>query len=188
MTFGHGRHQAKLSDAGRRLHLFFYYIPLYCHDGTGRFPGNPESWQPRLISYSLFCGLGVGLCNGAIASTLLEGMNEKMRATSDGALRELLRLDHPSIVARGSLWKRTVDWLDADMTLMSPETSGPLADNELVEQRAPIVGALCGLRLAVEQPAYAQVLFDDAAPEHDACDSKTFRHRVVFMIGESLRV
>ena len=89
--------------------------------------------------------------------------------------------------ARGDRWKNSGNVLDAQMALFSPTTSGPEADGELVQQRAPLWGALPGLRMAVELPAFAQALFDDAVEEHETCDSATFSDRVAFMLGESLR-
>ena len=163
------------------LDIFLRLIPEYCVNKNRQLVGRPDEWQPQIISYSLYLGLGINILDENFGKLLLEEMSQGMKQTSALALKGLDVVKKTPQVNIGDKWNHAVSFLSNYMSLTSPETTGPTADEEIVKQRAPISGFIPALRLSVEDPEFALELYRDAIHERRKCDADELSARIDFM-------
>lgn len=191
MIFGFRDNNSNENDSEKYLNVFLCLIPEFCVDQDDKLVGAPEEWQPRIISYSLYLGLAIGDLDKRLCQKLLEGVvSAGLVQTSDLALIGLTEVKKASRSRPGERWSQAVSFLNKFMSLTSLETTGPRADERIVKQRAPISGFIPALRLTVEDPVFAHMLYSDAVDEQQICDAEELSARIDWMkqfVDEALR-
>ena len=90
-------------------------------------------------------------------------------------LDEVSKSDH---VDNTRLWTHAVNVLTVLTAFLSPETTGPDADETLVKQRASISGFTPAIRLGLNDPEFARALFQGALDEKEKCGDEELAERI----------
>ena len=130
------------------------------------------------MSYSLFLGLGLTIFDRPYAYNLLHGLNKEWIGSALFWLEEVGRNDHTDNV---QLWNHAVNVLAFFAGQVTPEATGPDADEESVKQGTPIAGFAPGIRLGLNNPEYAEALFEGAVNEQENCDYDELVARIDYM-------
>ena len=154
---------------------FFKLIPNYYAREDGTFPDPPEFWQRNLLSYSFYLGLGVTIFNRQFAQYLLYGLTEGSSKVALLLFSEVKRVGCPGKVQQ---WHHAVNVLTYLTETISPETTGPDADAELVRERMPIAGFTPAIRLGFNDPEFARALFQGALDEKEKCGDEELAERI----------
>ena len=154
---------------------FLGLIPSYCEDEEGNLPGTPEFWQRNLLSYSFYFGLGLTILNRELAQKLIYGLTEGPSKFVLFFLNETKDYDSLNKVEQ---WNFAVNVLTYFTDKASPETTGPDADAGLLRSRAPIAGFTPAIRLGLNDPEFAEVLFEGAVDEKEKCDDEELIDRI----------
>ena len=154
---------------------FFKLIPNYYAREDGTFPDPPEFWQRNLLSYSFYLGLGVTIFNRQFAQYLLYGLTEGSSKVALLLFSEVKRVGCPDKVQQ---WHHAVNVLTHMTEVISPETTGPDADAELVRERMPIAGFTPAIRLGFNDPEFARALFQGALDEKEKCGDEELAERI----------
>ncbi len=162
-------HYEKLVDG------FFILIPSYCEDEDGNFSGPPEFWQRNLLSYSFYLGLGLTIFNRELARNLLYGLTEGPSKFVLFFLNETKKYCSSDKVEQ---WHFAVNVLTYFTQVASPETTGPDTNAVLLRARAPIAGFTPAIRLGLNDPDFAEVLFEGAVDEREKCDDEELIARI----------
>ena len=93
-------------------------------------------------------------------------------------LSEVRKTNH---VGNAQLWNHAVNILTYFTGVISPETSGPNASEELIRQRTPIAGFTPAIRLGLNDPEFAKALFEGAVDERENCDDENLVGRINWM-------
>jgi len=168
----------KPGDYEQYADYFLSVIPNYCREEDGSLSGPPEFWLRNILSYSLFLGLGVTIFDRPYANTLLHGLNKEWIGSALFWLYEVGRTDHAD---NGQLWNHAVNVLTFFAGQVSPEATGPDADEELVKQGATIAGFAPAIRLGLNDPEFAEALFVGAVNERENCDEEELVARIDYM-------
>ena len=154
---------------------FLSLIPSYCEDGEGNLPGTPEFWQRNLLSYSFYFGLGLTILNRELAQKLIYGLTE---GPSKFVLFFLNETKDYGSLNKVEQWNFVVNVLTYLTDKASPETTGSDADAGLLRSRAPIAGFTPAIRLGLNDPEFAEVLFEGAVDEKEKCDDEELIDRI----------
>ena len=157
---------------------FFKLIPYYYAREDGTFPDPPEFWQRNLLSYSFYLGLGVTIFNRQLAQYLLFGLTEGPSKVALLLFSEVKRVGCPDKVQQ---WHHAVNVLTYLTETISPETTGPDADAELVRERMPVAGLTPAIRLGFNDPEFAGALFEGAVDEKEKCGDEELVARIEWM-------
>ena len=154
---------------------FLGLIPSYCEDEEGNLPGTPEFWQRNLLSYSFYFGLGLTILNRELAQILIYGLTE---GPSKFVLFFLNETKDYDSLNRVEQWNFAVNVLTYFTDKASPETTGPGADAGLLRSRAPIAGFTPAIRLGLNDPEFAEALFEGAVDEKEKCGDEELIDRI----------
>jgi len=157
---------------------FFTLIPYYYVQEDGTFPDPPEFWQRNLLSHSFYLGLGVTIFNRNFAQYLLYGLPEGPSKVALLLFSEVKRVGYSDKVQQ---WHHAVNALTHFTEVVSPETTGPDADAELVRERMPIAGFTPAIRLGFNDPEFAEALFEGAVDEKEQCGDEELVARLEWM-------
>ena len=154
---------------------FLSLIPSYCEDKEGKFLGTPEFWQRNLLSYSFYFGLGLTIFNRELAQKLIYGLTE---GPSKFVLFFLNETKDYGSLNKVEQWHFAVNVLTYFTDKASPETIGPDPDAGLLRSRAPRAGFTPAIRLGLNDPEFAEVLFEGAVDEKEKCDDDELIDRI----------
>ncbi len=157
----------KPDDYEQYADYFLTVIPRYYCEEDGSLSGPPEFWQRNILSYSLYLGLGVTIFDRPYAHKLLHGLNKEWIGSALCWLDEVGRTDHGD---NAQLWNHAVNVLAFFAGQVSPEAAGSDADEESVKQETPIAGFAPAIRLGLNNPEFAEALFEGAVNEQENCD------------------
>jgi len=167
--------ECKPKDYELYVDSFLTLLPEYCCEEDGKLPGPPEFWQRNVLSYSFFFGLGITIFDKEFAKNLFYGLTEGWSKLALFWLNEVQKSDHEDST---HLWGHAVNVLSIQTAATSPETVGLDANEKLVKQRATIAGFTPAIRLGLNDPEFAQALFDGAVDERENCDDENLVGRI----------
>ena len=150
-------------------------IPGYCCQEDRKLPGLPEFWQRNILSYSFYFGLGLTIFDRQLARDLLYGLVEGPSRKLLFWLNEVSKHDHPDLF---SLWVHAINLLTVFTSIVSPETTGPNADERLAKERGAIAGFTPAIRLGLSDPEFAGALFQGALDEKEKCGDVELIERI----------
>ena len=150
-------------------------IPDFCCQEDCKLLGLPEFWQRNILSYSFYFGLGLTIFDRQLARDLLYGLVEGPSRKLLFWLNEVSKHDHPDLF---SLWVHAINLLTVFTSIVSPETTGPNADERLAKERGAIAGFTPAIRLGLSDPEFAGALFQGALDEKEKCGDVELIERI----------
>ena len=157
---------------------FLALIAQYVCEEDGTFAGPPELWLRNIISYSFFFGLAVTLHDREFARYILYGLSEGWSRRALYWLEQVKRTDHDK---NTHLWGHAINFLTILTREMSPRESAPDVDPKLLNEVGRLVGFIPALRVGLNDPEFAEVLFDGAVEERERCDEEKLNDRIWLM-------
>ena len=93
-------------------------------------------------------------------------------------LEQVKRTDHDK---NTHLWGHAINVLTILTREMSPRESAPDVDPKLLNEVGRLVGFIPALRVGLNDPEFAEVLFDGAVEERERCDEEKLNDRIWLM-------
>jgi len=159
---------------------FLNLVSKYCLDKDNNPYGPPELWLRNVISYCFFFGLGFTLYDREYARHILYGLPEEWSRYALFWLSQVKDASHEDNI---QLWGHSVNLVTLFINQTYPKETDPHYDAKALVDKGRSIGFVTGVRLALDNQEFAELLFEGAVDERQKCDDKTLEGRIGWIAG-----